>query len=494
VFGEEQQRRQGEQQQLLLLQQQQGEQQRQRRRLSQYAASPTGRHDAATGTRCAFSSSSRRGSGSSDRGFASQPAFAYQPAVEEASSAASAARRLQQHLEQQPPPQVASAAETALKARAVERMQEARAGGASPGIPNRSGARPRRGSGEEQDLKRVPEVEDMAPQLPVWERLARLSSRLAGARVESTAALLSYRLEVLHGQDVSAGWPGLPPPLLLLLLLSMLRCSALSACMHVGLCTVLGVLTDCAGPPGAGSHHTRLPAAHVLPPPADPLQPEAAASAAHIPFLRSGMYAAEQGYVLQTELSRTSAHSRLLPESGGLSSRTSSALTGLAAVMDASRSAGDGAEPLQYVPGLPPVVEEVAGGPLPAAEAAGAAAAASAGQKQQQVQHADEDDDAHALAELLGWEEQHQELQLQAAAAAASASAAAQRRQLQELWEGYGRGRKQQRRRAARACAADLKPLRPAASCAEVMAALEGVEGVRRRSIVSACLAAWLDS
>ena len=160
--------------------------------------------------------------------------------------------------------------------------------------------------------------------------------------------------------------------------------------------------------------------------------------------------------------------------------------------MDASRSAGS-AEPTQYVPGRPPVVEGTADsnaivrGPVPAAAAAGTAAAASAGQKEQQAQHADEDDDAHALAELLGWEEQHQELQLQAAATA-SASAAARRRQLQELWEGDGRGRKQQRRRAARACAADLKPLPPAVSCAEVMAALEGVEGVRRRSIVSAWL------
>lgn len=107
---------------------------------------------------------------------------------------------------------------------------------------------------------------------------------------------------------------------------------------------------------------TRAPCPSTSPPPAS-LQPEVALASSgafvHVPFLRSGMFAAHQGYGLQSELSRVRLQSRVLgPQAAleaaaaadgefaaaGRSSGSSSAIAGLQSVMEASRAVAGEAE------------------------------------------------------------------------------------------------------------------------------------------------------
>lgn len=78
----------------------------------------------------------------------------------------------------------------------------------------------------------------------------------------------------------------------------------------------------------------------------------------HLPFLRSGVAAAQQGFGLQSELGRAALPARLAPAAAAatetaVSARTRSALDGLRLAMDLTRS-----------PALEQAVEAVAAGPL----------------------------------------------------------------------------------------------------------------------------------
>ncbi|KAL4459055.1 hypothetical protein ABPG75_013920 [Micractinium tetrahymenae] len=236
----------------------------------------------------AFSSSSaaaaaarRPHSSSPERSFASQPAYAYEQPDYDAAAAVEAAATLQR----------AQQAVETLKARARERLEEARAMAAntSPyGAANTvSDLRRMERVEEVADLVKVQKVEEMSTEAPVWERLVHYSS--GWHRGESMAALHLYRQEVQMGHDADA-------------------------------------LNQ--GSRGAAGH-----------------------SLGHVPFLRSGLLAAQQGFGLQCELSRAALPARLAPGAASaetaVSPRTRSALQGLQLAMDLSRSTalqGEGEE------------------------------------------------------------------------------------------------------------------------------------------------------
>lgn len=219
---------------------------------------------------------------------------------------------------------------------------------------------------------------------------------------------------------------------------------------------------------------TRTAAARAsLPSPLLLLQPEVLHTAGgggivHVPFLRSGMFAAHQGYSLDSELSRKSLQSRLpLPVLPGgdenpLSARTTSALKGLQELMESTRTLGLSEEEASLLetllPGAMPAMELAEGVGGDASEGTTAEAGPQPAAGPPAPAHALDED---VLAELADWEARQAEL--------------AHHQQLKSQT-----GTSHERRAAARL----LLPPVPAAPKADLLEALTAVQGVETSRIV----------
>lgn len=150
------------------------------------------------------------------------------------------------------------------------------------------------------------------------------------------------------------------------------------------------------------------------------LQPEVAMSCSpgfvHVPFLRSGMFAAHQGYSLQSDLSRVRLQSRLADPKHGISARVVASATGLNVVMEASRRARTPNSPF-HLPHLPGLTVAMAT-PAELAECLGAPARPPV--RTDAYLNEEEDEELMAARELLSWEAAQEERKAVAAAVRAS--------------------------------------------------------------------------
>lgn len=259
----------------------------------------------------------------------------------------------------------------------------------------------------EQRLKRVKEVEAMAHELPAWDRLSQMFSAQAMAQ---DADLESSAVLAKYREEVLCGQD-----------------------------------PEVAAAGGSSSF-------------------------SHVPFLRSGMFAAQQGFSLQTDLGRLSLQSQLPPAQEPLrpvSRRTASALEGLRVVMESSRTAPAGTEPGDDVsaPSHPLMRPHMAlslltaGGKLGYSKAEEATAeAVTAAVKAERAKRAQEeglsiDPDQ---AELAGWAARREEQQQQA--------------NLAKLAGKVRPGPKSKK--------LDVCPVEPPVGAAEVLQALAGLPGM----------------